>query len=98
LNLLTGTLTAPPVSFPEQLVERTLGFLDPLVCATASAPVTQREVEVLTEVGPVFFRHRLGTPLAALVRYAAVVENAVEADAQVLVAAVAAFTTAGLPV
>ena len=96
--MLRGTLTAPPVLVPEQLVERTLGFLDPLVCATAPVPVTQREVEVLAEVGPVFFRHRLGASFAALVRYAAVVENAVEADAQVLVAAVAAFTTAGLPV
>ena len=57
-----------------------------------------REVEVLTEVRPVFFRHRLGAPLAALVRHAAVVENAVEADAQVLVATVTALTAAGLPV
>tara|TARA_B100001105_G_scaffold213193_1_gene178149 strand:- start:801 stop:1097 length:297 start_codon:yes stop_codon:yes gene_type:complete len=98
LNLLAGTLAAPPVSVPEQLVERAPGFLRPLVCATAPAPVAQCEVEVLAEVGPVFFRHRLGAPLAALVRYAAVVKNAVEADAQVLVAAVAAFTAAGLPV
>ena len=36
--------------------------------------------------------------LAALVRHAAVVENAIEADAQVIVAAVAALTAAGPPV
>ena len=43
------------------------------------------------EVGPVFFRHRLGSPLAALVRHAAVVENAIEADAQVIVCAYPPF-------
>ena len=68
-------------SLPEQLVERVPGFLGPFIPTTAPAPVAQREVEVLAEVGPVFFRHRLGAPFAALVRYAAVVENAVEAAA-----------------
>ena len=85
-------------SVAKQLVKCALGFLHPLVRADASRPVALREVEVLTEVRPVFFRHRFGAPLAALVRHTAVVENAIEAGAQILVAVGADITAAGLAV
>jgi hypothetical protein len=66
LNLLLGTPAAPFVSVPEQLVERVPRFFGPLVCASAPAPVAQREVEVLAEVGPFFSvtgsARRIGTP------------------------------------
>ena len=70
-------------SVTKQLVKRALGFLHPLVRTAASRPVALREVEVLTEVRPVFFRHRLGAPLAALVRHSTVVKHAIEASAQI---------------
>ena len=43
-----------------------------------------------------FFRHRLGVPLAALIRHAEVVENTVEAGTQIPVAVRADLTAAGL--
>lgn len=45
-----------------------------------------------------FFRHWFGSALAALVRHTAVVEKAIEAGAQILVAAGADITAAGLTV
>ena len=47
-----------------------------------------------------FFRHQLGSPLAALVRHNAVVENAIEARQarKLIIAAWADITTAGLAV
>ncbi len=88
----------PPRSISKQFLEGVLGFLGPLVHAAAAGPVAQREVKVLAEVRPVFFGHRLGSAFATLICHAAVVVDAIEAGAQVLVATVAVLASAGLPV
>ena len=85
-------------SLSKQFVEHVFGFLDSLVHAAAPAPVAQCEVEVLAKVGSVFFCYRLGPALEALISDTTVVVDAVEADAQIFVASVAALAAAGLAI
>jgi len=54
-------------------------------------PVPGREFEILAEVCHVLLSHGLGAGVPALSRHARVVADAVEADVQVVAAAVAAF-------
>ena len=68
-------------SISKKLVNFFSGFLDSMVNGSASGPFAKRKVEVLAEVGPFFFRYRIGSAFAALVRGTRVVEHTVEANA-----------------
>ncbi len=65
----------------KKLVKFFSGFLDSMADGSASGPFAKNKVEVLAEVGSVFFRYRLGSAFAALVRGTRVVEHTVEANA-----------------
>ena len=53
-------------SISKKLVNFFSGFLDSMVNGSASGPFAKRKVEVLAEVGPFFFRYRIGSAFAAL--------------------------------
>jgi hypothetical protein len=82
----------------EEIVEGVSRLVGTGVACAFAGPIAECEVEVLAEVGPIFFGHWFGSALATLVGDAGVVKDAVEADAQILVASVATLTASRLAV
>ena len=79
---------------PQQLLQGVpgLGFAGPVF--GRGHKLTPDELEILAVIGQVLFRHEVGAAIAALFSDARVVADAVEANLQVRVAAVAGFGTA----
>jgi len=69
-----------------------------LVAAGLRRPVPQGKFKILAEIANVFFQHRLGSTLTALLGHARVVMDAVQADPQVGPASHAGFAAPGLAV
>ena len=82
----------------EEIVEGVSRLVGTGVACAFTGPIAQCEVEVLAEVGTMFFGHWFGAALATLVGDAGVVKDAVEAYAQILVTAVTTLTASGLAV
>ena len=82
----------------EEFVEGVSHLVGLIVFTLFAVPIALREVEVLAKVGSVFFDHRFGSALAALIGDSGIVKGAVEAYAKVFVATVATFTASRLAI
>lgn len=88
-----GVLRNPLSSVAEQLFQCLPGRVLTGIPPIAGDIFPPDEVEILAEVGPVFFLDGVGPLFPALVGHPGIVMNTIEADAQVSPALVAIFDT-----